>query len=544
MLKSNDTSTGLTFKTGKVIFRINKCEYEFVRGLVAKDFAKAKEQNKVINSFLIIKLFQQLYRTNNLIAIHSSVFKESISSHNYCKHLDYLVLNGVVEYTGAKKETYKVDGRTKFKSSTKKYRTLTMAYSGTSNIFDDTYQEVEVTLGVSSEVYELLRTANNIIVKMDFNQRANKVRERLNDIAESNFHELQSSALLVKLIKDVYSGKINARTTWRRRINQIANEMLLASNNGVISKDKDSSGELKQLESSIELLAIKIIKNIYEIRSKNNKKIEQIVESFLTESNRNQIVTHDKKLTRQSNEMKLGFYTDLSIGVDGLDCCYCMADLKHIARLNQVPVFKEDGKLYSSLANLRRDIRKFVFFRGERLVEVSDIPSAHFTMLPRIFEKCDIKIDSLELCSYKWLTQGGDLYSTVARTSNFSRDEIKQSFQSFFSIKSETQYLHHSHKDVEQRKAICHYFKYVYPNIYQSLLNFHTSFDRSIKSYANEVESEIMNEICGRIMLENLHPFRIHDAIYMTASEYARSYVDIKDLAIFLINNPGSNPLF
>ena len=58
-----------------------------------------------------------------------------------------------------------------------------------------------------------------------------------------------------------------------------------------------------------------------------------------------------------------------------------MADLKHIARLNQVPVFKEDGKLYSSLANLRRDIRKFVF-RGERLVEVSDIPSAHFTMLP------------------------------------------------------------------------------------------------------------------------------------------------------------------
>lgn len=433
MLKSNDTSTGLTFKTGKVRFRINKCEYEFVRGLVAKDFAKAKEQNKVINSFLIIKLFQQLYRTNNLIAIHSSVFKESISSHNYCKHLDYLVLNGVVEYTGAKKETYEVDGRTKFKSSTKKYRTLTMAYSGTSNIFDDTYQEVEVTLGVSSEVYELLRTANNIIIKMDFNQRANKVRERLNDIAESNFHELQSSALLVKLIKDVYSGKINARTTWRRRINQIANEMLLASNNGVISKDKDSSGELKQLESSIELLAIKIIKNIYEIRSKNKKKIEQIVESFLTESNRNQIVTHDKKLTRQSNEMKLGFYTDLSIGVDGLDCCYCMADLKHIARLNQVPVFKEDGKLYSSLANLRRDIRKFVFFRGERLVEVSDIPSAHFTMLPRIFEKCDIKIDSLELCSYKWLTQGGDLYSTVARTSNFSRDEIKQSFQSFFS---------------------------------------------------------------------------------------------------------------
>ena len=207
MLKSNDTSTGLTFKTGKVRFRINKCEYEFVRGLVAKDFAKAKEQNKVINSFLIIKLFQQLYRTNNLIAIHSSVFKESISSHNYCKHLDYLVLNGVVEYTGAKKETYKVDGRTKFKSSTKKYRTLTMAYSGTSNIFDDTYQEVEVTLGVSSEVYELLRTANNIIIKMDFNQRANKVRERLNDIAESNFHELQSSALLVKLIKDVYSAK-------------------------------------------------------------------------------------------------------------------------------------------------------------------------------------------------------------------------------------------------------------------------------------------------------------------------------------------------
>lgn len=544
MKRTIDSSTGLIFKTSKVRFRVNKCEYEFVRELVEKDFAKTKEQNRVVNSFLIIKLFQQLYRTNNFIAIHSSVFKNSISSHNYCKHLDYLMLNGVIEYTNTEREKYIVDGKVKFKSSARKFKTMTMSYQGTSDIFEDTFKEVEVVLGVSKEVFDLLRTANNIIVNMDFNQREEKIRERLNDIAESNFHELQSSALLVKLIKDVYAGKINARTTWRRRINQIANEMLLASNNGVISKDKDSSGELKQLESSIELLAIKIIKNIYEIKSKNKKKIEQIVESFLTENNRNQIVTHDKKLTRQSNEMKLGFYTDLSIGVDGLDCCYCMADLKHIARLNQIPSFKEDGKLYSSLANLRRDIRKYVYFKDERLVEVSDISSAHFTMLPRIFEQCNITIDPLELSSFKRITQTDDLYSVVARTSNFSRDEIKQSFQSFFSIKNEKQYLHHSHNDVEQRRVICDFFKNVYPNLYQSLLSFHEKFDRSIKSYANEVESKIMNEICGRIILENLHPFRIHDAIYMTASEHARSCVDIKDLAIFLINNPNLNPLF
>ena len=537
MNRANYTSTGLTFNTGKVRFRVNKYEYEYVCRLVAKDFTNTKEQNRVINSFLIIKLFQQLYRTNNLIAIHSSVFKNSISSHKYCEHQRYLKSHNIIQVEESELEKYTIGDVTKIKSTIKKYRTLTMAYSGTSNIFDDTYQEVDVTLGVSSEVYELLQTANNIIVKMDFNQRENKVRERLNDIAETNFHDLQSSALLVKLIKDVYSGKINARTTWQRRIKQIAKEMLLAQNYGVICKNEDSSRELKQLESSIELLTIKIIKNIYEIRNKNKNKIELIVNSFLLKENANQIVKYDKNLTKQSREMKLGFYTDLSIGIDSLDRCYCMADLKHIARLNRVPSYKEDGKLYSSLANLRRDIRKFVYFKDELIVEVSDIPSAHFTMLPRIFEKCNIKINSLELCSYKLLTQSGDLYSTVAKTGNFSRDEIKQSFQSFFSIKNENQYLRYSNEDIEQRKAICNYFKHVYPNIYQSLLNFHTLFDKSIKSYANEVESEIMNEICGLIMSKNLHPFRIHDAVYMTESEYAKSCVNIKDMAIFLINN-------
>ena len=528
--------TKKNFKQGKVTFKINKFEYDYVCKNVGESGNKSSIQKQIINTYLIVKLYQKLYRTNGYIAIHSSVFKESISSHNYKKHLDYLMFENIIEYTSGEREKYVADGKIQFKSTTKRYRTLTMAFQGQKNIFDDSSKEVEVVLGLSNDVYATLRNANEFIVNMDMEQKEQKNRKRLDEIAENNFHEMQSSMLLVKLIKDVYSGKINARTTWSRRIHQIAVEVQLANNN--------SSGEIKLIESSIELLAIKIIKNIYEIRNKKRDKIEQIVESFLLQENRNQIVKYNEKLTRQSRDMKLGYYSDLSLGIDGLNLCYCMADLKHIARINQIPTFKNDGKLYSSLANLRRDIRKFVYYKDEQIEEVSDITSAHFTMLPRIFEKCDIAIPAAELQSYKQITQNGDLYSDVARFGEFGRSEIKESFQSFFSIKNEKQYLHHTNEDWIYRKTICNYFASHYPAIYQSLLQFHDNNDCTIKSVANVVESEIMNPICDMIRCEGLHPFRIHDAIYMTKTEFEKSSVDIKGLVFHSINYPNIRPLF
>jgi hypothetical protein len=58
------------------------------------------------------------------------------------------------------------------------------------------------------------------------------------------------------------------------------------------------------------------------------------------------------------------------------------------------------------------------------------------------------------------------------------------------------------------------------------------------------VESEIMNPICDMIRCEGLHPFRIHDAIYMTKTEFEKSLVDIKGLVFHSINFPNIRPLF
>ncbi len=46
-----------------------------------------------------------------------------------------------------------------------------------------------------------------------------------------------------------------------------------------------------------------------------------------------------------------------------------MSDLQHLASVNTVPAFKDDGKLYSRLANLRKPVRKHITYGGHRIVE-------------------------------------------------------------------------------------------------------------------------------------------------------------------------------
>ena len=60
----------------------------------------------------------------------------------------------------------------------------------------------------------------------------------------------------------------------------------------------------------------------------------------------------------------------------------------------------------------------------------------------------------------------------------------------------------------------------------------------TIKSVANEVESSIMNSICDMIRENGLHPFRIHDAIYLSEDESKLLKLNISQLVYSQINNP------
>ena len=118
------------------------------------------------------------------------------------------------------------------------------------------------------------------------------------------------------------------------------------------------------------------------------------------------------------------------------------------------------------------------------------------------------------------MTQQGDLYSKVVENTNMPRDAIKPTFQSFFSIKNENSYIYGGQeKDGHNRQILCKWFSKNYPNIYQALIDWHKNQDIKIKRVANQVESEIMNSICDELRALGLHPFRLHDAIYLPQNE-------------------------
>lgn len=208
----------------------------------------------------------------------------------------------------------------------------------------------------------------------------------------------------------------------------------------------------------------------------------------------------------------------------------------HLAKLNIVPTFHKDGKLYSHFANLRKPIRTFIRYKNEPLIEIADIRCAHFTMLPVIFGRNSITLPQPELIQYISLTQQGDLYSEIVKGTSYTRNEIKQEMQPFLSIKNEGQFIYGG--DDGRRRTVCNFFKTNYPTIYKELLGWHVQFPTTtIKSVANIVESDIMNPICDDILNEGLHPFRIHDAIYLAEKESRQTSIDVKQRVFDAINS-------
>ena len=139
------------------------------------------------------------------------------------------------------------------------------------------------------------------------------------------------------------------------------------------------------------------------------------------------------------------------------------------------------------------------------------------------------------------------LSGEVVAGTGISRDAIKPVFQSFYSIKDESQYLYAGRRKGEyrQRELICRFFRTNSPDIYRQMLHFHKSPDYTLKSVANMAESNIMNPICGKLMSFGLHPFRLHDAIYLTKTEFevSKSLINI-DKEIYEKINENFSKLF
>ena len=89
----------------------------------------------------------------------------------------------------------------------------------------------------------------------------------------------------------------------------------------------------------------------------------------------------------------------------------------------------------------------------------------------------------------------------------------------------------------KNRRILCRWCRQNYPNIYKALIEWHKTQKIKIKRAANRVESEIMNSICDELRGLGLHPFRLHDSIYLPQNEVEQIPFSIKQKVFDFINN-------
>lgn len=489
MAKKNYKANDIEYnKDGTITLYISEFIHNGLEWLGKQYFKDSRCREGLIKTYALIKLHQLISMGNDAVAIHSSIFTK-ISKRNYTKYLDILQREMMINIIESPIDNYKdKSGKNCIKQEKNRYEVLEFGY----DILGKQNKVFPVKLPINDKDYKVLPIKSDYIKKHYDGAGLNEKRVFVMSINNDE----------VLLVKDIVN-----------HIKQIVNK---SSKTHLIFKTQYSH---YYSESYLENLIKELV-----IRLDNNK--EHIVGNNLS------------YIIDNKHDAKFDYYSELGFSIEALHECMCLKDLRDLATINKVPQYGKDGKLYSVFSRIRRPIRKYITFRGSPLVEASDIRCAHFTMLPKIFENAGIEITPWwELESWMYLTQQGDLYSEVVKDTPIPRDAIKPTFQSFFSIKNETSYIYGGKEnDGQNRQILCKWFSKNYPNIYQALIDWHKNQDIKIKRVANQVESEIMNSICDELRALELHPFRLHDAIYLPQNEAEQIPCDINSKVYDYIN--------
>ena len=487
--KENDVVFG---KDNTITLYVNGLTYKHLEQIGKQYYKDKRNRDGLIRAFAMVKLHQAIAIVNDFVPIRSGLFANGVSKRNYTDFLTVLEQENLIQIDVAQIKIYKNKwGKNGIIQLPNSYRRIEFCF----DLFGKQKDVYPVKLSLKKELFDSLKDKFDTIRKY---YKEDGLEEKRISIMLYNNNELSLVKNLVASIK-----KHSKRQ--------------LTSLNNIIFNSKF------KLDNKSYLL--ELIKEVLKrLERKDNK--EQLVRSNL------------KKVVDNKHNTKFDYYHELRFDIGALDECMCLKDLRDLASLNTIPEYGKDGKLYSVFSRVRRPIRKYITFRGEHLVEVSDISCAHFTMLPKIFREYGITISPWwEMEDWVYLTQQGDLYSEVVKNTNIPRNAIKSTFQSFFSIKNENSYIYGGReKDYSNRRILCRWFKRNYPNIYKALLDWHNHQKIKIKRAANKVESEIMNPICDDLRALGLHPFRLHDAIYLPENEVEYIPFDIKQRVYNYIN--------
>ena len=527
-MKKNPGCKFYQIEKDKIVVNLPESEFNYIEQIGLKEFSNRKGASSLIRMYAVIWLFTKLNLREPFCPINADVFRKSVTTRDYVRYRDALVKNNIIQTKEEEKEVYtdKQGVRHIVTKSPMRYRLILMSYRYSKGIFaEQSSRTIPVNLSFDSLTHQAIKAKIDRITN-DYDKYSQG--EKIDSLLSISEKEIRILNAVIKLIKDVFYEKVKSISRFDRRLEDIAKLY-------GINHQRDTINNKKY---NLSLLVYNVLLVLYENKNKK-KKYEQIGSYIRSNGVENQFVSVRK--TRQGRKGKLSYYGDLSIDIDALNHCVRMSDLHHMARINEVPKYHyPDRKLYSQLANLRKVLRKYVRYKDSLLIEVSDIHAAHFTMIPLIFKRSGIVVSDTEMANYKETTQNKDLYSEVVEDTQYTREDIKTVFQPFLSIKNETSFLYNRPVfDREKRELVCNYFKQTFPEIYNGLINYHSNHKLTIKRVANEVESDIMNGICDKIRNSGLHPFRVHDAVYLPDDEYPLLRFDIKQ-AVFDRINEGS----
>ena len=487
--KENDVVFG---KDNTITLYVNGLTYKHLEQIGKQYYKDKRNRDGLIRAFAMVKLHQAIAIVNDFVPIRSGLFANGVSKRNYTDFLTVLEQENLIQIDVAQIKIYNNKwGKNGIIQLPNSYRRIEFCF----DLFGKQKDVYPVKLSLKKELFDSLKDKFDTIRKY---YKEDGLEEKRISIMLYNNNELS-------LVKNLVAS-----------IKKHSKRQLTSLNNIIFN----STSKLDNNSYLLDLIK-EVIKRL---ERKDNK--EQLVRSNL------------KKVVDNKHNTKFDYYHELRFDIGALDECMCLKDLRDLASLNTIPEYGKDDKLYSVFSRVRRPIRKYITFRGEHLVEVSDISCAHFTMLPKIFREYGITISPWwEMEDWVYLTQQGDLYSEVVKNTNIPRNAIKSTFQSFFSIKNENSYIYGGReKDYSNRRILCRWFKRNYPNIYKALLDWHNHQKIKIKRAANKVESEIMNPICDDLRALGLHPFRLHDAIYLPENEVEYIPFDIKQRVYNYIN--------
>ena len=487
----------IRFAKNRITIYLTKAIYDTIEKIARTQYSDARSIKGVIETYAVIQLYSRLGFTNTFVPIHKEIF-QYISKRNYIAYRELLYKNDIIEYRKGEYTQYQTEsGEHRISSTTTEYR-----MAGIIGVLFDNDKTIPVHIDLPSEYVAALKKKHELIGKAYLFSEGKR-----RSIMDLNAKEIEVVELIKTLIIDIISQKITTKRTLDKRISHIES----------IDNKTYFKGELFDL-----------IKRLVRV-SNNNKHIDgnNLFYLFDMQSDKHNI----------KNGLNLQFYQNLRANIGAYEECLTKRDLIHISRINTIPNYGTNDKIYSALANIRKPIREHITYQGELLVEASDVSCAHFTMLPIIFKRYNITIPNDELQRWIDLTQTQDLYNAVVEGTKISRSEIKAIFQPFLSIKNKKQFLYgHEGNERIYREAVCEFFEERFPAIFNALLSWHTVTDESIKSVANCVESDIMNPICNQLIADGLHPFRIHDAIYLPQNELSKLTIDIRSEVMSRIN--------